>query len=153
MQFSQILNPLYSSNAYHTWYKWTWKKMAMDIFMLFFLSRKTSLDTVWNCSLIFQNYYEKKKQISAIRKNWQKILAAFEVDFVIFDPKKIIIFYRSQMNFWNPFQGKKKWLDHLLVGMFMDKVKNFCNHSMILWELADGLLTNGWIPPPTPLEL
>ena len=33
--------------------------------------------------------------------------------------------------------------------MFMDKVKNFCDHSMILWEMAGDLLTSGsfWPPP------
>ena len=34
-------------------------------------------------------------------------------------------------------------LNYLLVGMFMDKVKKFCDHSMILWEMAGDLLTNG----------
>ena len=32
--------------------------------------------------------------------------------------------------------------------MFMDKVKKFCDHSMILWEIAGYLLTNGQNPPP-----
>ena len=32
--------------------------------------------------------------------------------------------------------------------MFMDKVKKFCDHSMILWEMAGDLLTNGQNPPP-----
>ena len=38
--------------------------------------------------------------------------------------------------------------------MFVDKVKNFCDHSMILWEMAGDLLTSGhfWTPPP-PLGL
>ena len=31
--------------------------------------------------------------------------------------------------------------------MYMDKVKNFCDHSIILWEMAGNLLTDGWIPP------
>ena len=31
----------------------------------------------------------------------------------------------------------------------MDKVKNFCDHSTILWEMAGDLLTSGhfWTPP------
>ena len=31
----------------------------------------------------------------------------------------------------------------------MDKVKNFCDHSMTLREMTDNLLTNGhfWTPP------
>ena len=33
--------------------------------------------------------------------------------------------------------------------MFMDKVKKFCDHSMILWEMAGDLLTDG-LPQPTP---
>ena len=38
--------------------------------------------------------------------------------------------------------------------MFMDKVKNFCDHSMILWEMAGDLVAGGhfW-PPPDPLGL
>ena len=32
--------------------------------------------------------------------------------------------------------------------MFMHKVKKFCDHSMILWEMAGDLLTNGLNPPP-----
>ena len=35
----------------------------------------------------------------------------------------------------------------------MDKVKNFCGHSMILLEIAGDLLTNGQIPPPPPTGL
>ena len=33
--------------------------------------------------------------------------------------------------------------------MFMDKVKNFCDHSMTMWEMTDILLTSGsfWTPP------
>ena len=46
-----------------------------------------------------------------------------------------------------PVKIVKKLLDYLLVGMFMDKGKIFCDHSMILWEMAGNLLTNGWIPP------
>ena len=36
----------------------------------------------------------------------------------------------------------------------MDKVKNFCDHSMILWEMAGDLLTSGsfW-PPPASLRV
>ena len=42
-----------------------------------------------------------------------------------------------------PVKILKKWLDYLLVGMFIDKVKKFCDHSMILLEMAGDLLTNG----------
>ena len=43
----------------------------------------------------------------------------------------------------------KKWPYHLLVGMFVDKVKNVCDYSMILWERGANLLTAGilWSPP------
>ena len=49
----------------------------------------------------------------------------------------------------------KKWLYYLLVGMFMDKVKNFCDHSIPLREMTDNLQTTGhlWTPPPHPLGL
>ena len=52
-------------------------------------------------------------------------------------------------------RSKVKWLYYLLVGMFMDKVKNFCDHSMTLREMTDNLLTTGhfWTPPPHPLGL
>ena len=43
----------------------------------------------------------------------------------------------------------KKFLDYLVLGMFMDKVKKFCEPSLILWEMAGDLLTSGsfWTPP------
>jgi hypothetical protein len=34
--------------------------------------------------------------------------------------------------------------------MFMDKVKKFCDHSMILWEMAGDLSTDVLPQPPTP---
>ena len=34
--------------------------------------------------------------------------------------------------------------------MFMDKVKNFSDHSMILWEMAGDLMTDGLPQPPSP---
>ena len=43
-------------------------------------------------------------------------------------------------------QNATKWLNHLLVAMFMDKAKTFWDHSMILWEMA----TNGQNLPPLP---
>ena len=49
-----------------------------------------------------------------------------------------------------PVKIVKKWLDFLLVGIIMDKVKNFCCLSIILWEMAGNLLTNGQVPPPPP---
>ena len=42
------------------------------------------------------------------------------------------------------FEFQKKWL---LVGMFMDKVKNFCDHSMILWEMAANQKSKGTLWP------
>ena len=43
----------------------------------------------------------------------------------------------------------KKWLYYLLVGMYMDKVKIFCDHSMTLREMTDNLPASGhfWTPP------
>ena len=40
-----------------------------------------------------------------------------------------------------PVKILKKWLDYLLLGMFIDKVKKFCDHSMILWEMVGDLLS------------
>jgi hypothetical protein len=62
---------------------------------------------------------------------------------VIFDSQKIVIFGLSRLDFWKTCQDSKKLLYQLLVGMFMDKFENFCDNSMILWEM-----TNGWIPLP-----
>ena len=42
-----------------------------------------------------------------------------------------------------PVKIVKKRIDYLVLGMFMDKVKKFCDHSMILWEMAGNLLTSG----------
>ena len=74
-----------------------------------------------------------------LKKNW----------FCDFRPQKIIIFYRSRPNFWKTCQDNKKLPYHLLVGMFMDKVKNFCDHSMTLREMTDNLPTtvHFWTPP------
>ena len=43
----------------------------------------------------------------------------------------------------------KKWLYYLLVGMYMDKVKIFCDHSMTLREMTDNLpaSVHFWTPP------
>ena len=57
--------------------------------------------------------------------------------------KKIVIFHRSQLNFWNTCPDSQKWLYYLLVDIFLDNVKNFCDYSMILWKMAGNLLTNG----------
>ena len=48
----------------------------------------------------------------------------------------------------------RKWLYYLQLMMFIDKVKNFCDHSMILWEMAANRKPIGsfWTPPP-PLGL
>ena len=70
-----------------------------------------------------------------------------KIDFVIFDPKKS----KSRLGLgWisgKPVKIVKKLLDYLVLGMFMDKVKKFWDHSMILWEMAGDLLTNGQNPP------
>ena len=44
----------------------------------------------------------------------------------------------------------KKWLYYLLVGMYMDKVKIFYDHSMTLREMTDNLPTSChfWTPGP-----
>ena len=76
-------------------------------------------------------------------KNWKK------VDFAIFDPKKSRCLVGLGQISGKPVKIVKKWLYQLILGMFMDKVKNFCDHSMILWEMGANLLTDGtlWSPP------
>ena len=91
---------------------------------------------IWNEIIGFWNEKVEKK-------NW----------FCDFRPQKIIIFYRSRPNFWKTCQDSKKLPYHLLVGMFMDKVKNFCDHKMILWEMGTNLLTNGTLWSPSPASI
>jgi hypothetical protein len=57
--------------------------------------------------------------------------------FCDFRSQKILIFYWHWLNYY------------LLVGMFMDKVKNFCDHCITLRETTDNLLTTGhfWTTP------
>ena len=71
-----------------------------------------------------------------------------KIDFVIFDPKKS--WSRLGLSWISEKRAKivKKLLDYIVLGMFMDKVKKFCDHSMILWEMAGVLLTNGLNQPP-----
>ena len=63
--------------------------------------------------------------------------------------------YSNRIRLFNPKQCGlsvkivKKWLYYLLLKMFIDKVKNFCDHSMILWEMAANPKPTGhfWTPP------
>ena len=95
------------------------------------------------------------------KESWEQLSFRFEIksgDFVIknlkknrfcdFLSQKIIISAQSRLNFWKTCQDSKKWLDYLVLGMFFDKVKKFCDHSMILWEMAGDLLSSGQNPPP-----
>ena len=74
---------------------------------------------------------------------WKKLKKSRFRDF---RSKKIVSFHRSQLNFWKTW----KWLYYLQLRMFIDKVKNFCDHSMILWKMAANRKHIGsfWIPPP-----
>ena len=76
-------------------------------------------------------------------KNWKK------VDFAIFDPKKSRCLVGLGQISGKPVKIVKKWLYQLILGMFMDNVKNFCDHSMILWEMAANRKPIGsfWTPP------
>ena len=71
-----------------------------------------------------------------------------KIDFVIFDPKKS--WPRLGLGWISEKRAKivKKFFDYLVLGMFMDKVKKFCEPSLILWEMAGNLLTIGQNPPP-----
>ena len=71
-----------------------------------------------------------------------------KIDFVIFDPKKSWSRLGLGWISGTPVKIVKKWLDYLVLGMFFDKVKKFCDHSMILWEMAGVLLTNRLNQPP-----
>ena len=75
-------------------------------------------------------------------KNWKK------VDFAIFDPKKSRCLVGLGQISGKPVKIVKKLLYYLVLGMFIDKFKKFCDHSMILWEMAGVLLTNGLNQPP-----
>jgi hypothetical protein len=67
-----------------------------------------------------------------------------------FRSQKITIFHRSWLNLWKTCQD----FIYLVVGMFMDKVKNIWDHSMILWKMAGDLLTNSQNPPlPTSFRI
>ena len=68
--------------------------------------------------------------------------------------------YSNRIRLFNPKQCGlsvkivKKWLYYLLLKMFIDKVKNFCDHSMILWEMAANQKPIGTLwPPPHPSGL
>ena len=65
-----------------------------------------------------------------------------------FDPKKTQSFIGLGWIFGKPVKIVKRLLYYLVLGMFMDKVKKFCDHSMILWEMAGDLLTDGLNQPP-----
>ena len=83
-------------------------------------------------------------------QGWKKVRGFF------YEKVEKIRYFRSKKNFFiglgwiseKPVKVVKKWLDYLLVGIIMDKAKNFCGHSMILWKMAGNLLTNGQIPLP-----
>ena len=75
-------------------------------------------------------------------KNWKKI------DFVIFDPKKSWSRLRLGWISGKPVKIVKKWLNYLVLEMFLDILKKFCDHSMILWEMAGDLPNNGLNQPP-----
>ena len=54
---------------------------------------------------------------------------------------------------WNLIKGE--YILSLPTSTLNDKVKNFCDHSMTMWEMTDILLTSGsfWPPPLPPLGL
>ena len=62
MQFSQILNPLYSSNAYHTWYKWTWKKWQWTFSCFFFSFKKNQFRYLLELQFNFSKLSWKKEK-------------------------------------------------------------------------------------------
>ena len=88
--------------------------------------------------------------LSRINKIWGLYCKKVEkkIDFVIFDPKKSWSRLGLGWISEKPEKIVKKWLNYLLLGMFIDKVKNFCDHSMILWEMAGDLLTDVLPQPP-----
>ena len=98
-------------------------------------------------------------QVIEFPESWEQSSFRFEIklDFIIkklkknrfcdFRFQKIIILCRFRLNFWKTCQDSKK-MTYLLVGMFMDKIKNFCDHSMILWEMVGDLPSNGLNQPP-----
>ena len=55
-----------------------------------------------------------------------------KIDFVIFDPKKSWSRLGLGWISGTPVKIVKKWLDYLVLGMFFDKVKKFCDHSITL---------------------
>ena len=60
--------------------------------------------------------------------------------FCDFRSNKIVIFSVSEKSV----KILKTWLYYLQFRMFIDKVKNFCDHSMILWEIAAN---SNFFPP------
>ena len=86
----------------------------------------------------------KQNQRLLYWKNWKK------VDFAIFDPKKSRCLVGLGQISGKPVKVVKKLFYQLIPEMFMDKVKNFCDHSMILWEMAGDLLTDVLPQPPLP---
>ena len=94
--------------------------------------------------------YLKRKLSPIVICIWNKI-RDFCIDkieksqFCDFRSQKVAICWQSWLNFWKTCQDIKKLLYQLLVGMFMDKVKNFCDHSIILWEMAGNLHGPFWV--------
>ena len=66
-----------------------------------------------------------------------------KINFGIFNPKKPWSRLCLGWISGKPVKIVKKWLGYLVIEMFMDRVKKFCDHSMILWEMAGDLLTSG----------
>ena len=72
---------------------------------------------------------------------------------MIFDPKNSWSRLRLGWISRKPVKIVKKWLNYLVLEMFLDILKKFCDHSMILWEMAGDLPTNGLNQPPCLLRL
>ena len=70
--------------------------------------------------------FEIKSETFVLKKIEKK------VDFVIFDPKKSRCLVGLGQISEKPVKIVKELFYQLILEMFMDKVKNFCDHSMIL---------------------
>ena len=112
----------------------------------------------WNLQILsYTNVIHlKRKLITIVIQIWNKISGFCYVKI----EKKLVLWFLipKHYNFilvLAEYKIVKKWLDYILVGMFMDKVKNFCDHSIPLREMTDNLQTTGhlWTPPPHPLGL
>ena len=70
--------------------------------------------------------FEIKSETFVLKKLKKK------VDFAIFDPKKSRCLVGLGQISEKPVKIVKKLLYYLVLGMFIDKFKKFCDHSMIL---------------------